>query len=201
MKNRLLKILMAIICIPVLLVSACSSKDSKLDTINLSTYYQEKVSSTIYGQTKKVESSLSSLTAKEPAMKEIGQYTSFTLTANPAWIYKMYIDYIYFYVYTNIDVATQMTINVSITNLASENDLTNPSDDFTADCSLIPEKNGTFLCKVKVQKVVATATGSEVTFDILNTPEVFYDEYAQENNFKWIIYGLEFHAESRAYSK
>ena len=200
MKNKLLKILTAVCCIPILVLCGCSSVNSKLDTINASTYFNSAVACTTYGKTTQTSGSLSDLLAEKPNLGTIGQYTKFELKANSAWIYKMYIDYIYFYVYTNIDVESQMTINIEMTNLAKENDIENP-DTFQADCSLIPKKDGKILCEVKVQRVVATATGSTLTFDILGCPEVFADDKGVANGFKWTIYGLEFYAESRTYSK
>ena len=112
-----------------------------------------------------------------------------------------YIDYIYFYVYTNMETTTEMTVNVSITNLADENNIENPNNDFKADCSLMPQKDKSVLCAIKVQKVIATATGSTMIIDILQSSELFSDGVGQDVDFKWIIYGLEFRAESRAYSK
>ncbi len=199
MKNKLLKSLTALLCVPIILLCGCSKK-SKLDTINASTYFNSAVACTVYGKEKQTSGNLSDLLAKKPNMGTIGQYTVFELKANSAWVYKMYIDYIYFYVYTNIETESQMTINIKMTNLASENNIENP-ETFEADCSLIPKKDGSILCEVKVQKVVATATGSTLTFDILDCPEIFSDSMAQDNGFKWTIYGLEFYAESRAYSK
>ena len=84
---------------------------------------------------------------------------------------------------------------------ANENDFENANDDFVAECSLIPTKDGEFICEVKVKKVIATATGSTVTFDILNSPEVFFNEKGEDIGFKWVIYDLKFYAEHRTYSK
>lgn len=201
MKNKLLKVLTIIFCLPIMFFCGCSDIKSNLDTINLASYYEDSVTCSTYGKSGTTKISLSALTAEKPNEKLVGQYTQFDLTAKSSWIYKMYIDYIYFYVYTNMDLETQMTVNISITNLADENNIENPSDDFTADCSLIPQEGKSYLCEVKVQKVVATATGSKISFDVNNTPEIFYGDGEEQNNFKWIIYGLEFYAESRAYSK
>ena len=201
MKQKLLKLLTAILCVPAILFCGCSQIKSDLKTINLSTYYSDKVVCSTYGKSKTSTLSLTDFTSKEPRTNLIGQYTEFEVQANGAWMYKMYIDYIYFYVYTNIATDYQMTVNVSLTNLADESNLQNPTDDFSKDCSLIPKENGKFLCEVEVKKVVPTATGTTLTIDILNTIEVFTDIEGKDSGFKWMIYGLEFYAESRAYSK
>ena len=201
MKSKITKILTAIICLPIMLLCACSSKKSDLKAINLPTYYSNTVATSIYEKSNSTSIELADLIAKEPNLTILNQYTSFTLKSNAVWTYKLYIDYIYFYVYTNKATDNSLTVNISITNLANENDIENPSNDFVADCSMIPQKDGSFLCEVKVQKVVATATGTTLTFDILQSTEVFTDAYGNDNGFKWIIYGLEFYAESRTYSK
>ena len=199
MKKSILKIFTLLICLP-LALCGCSKVKSKLDTINLSVYYNNKVAATLYGKSDAIALSIGDLTSKKPKELLASSYTEFELRANATWVYKLYIDYIYFKVYTNLP-SSEMVINVAITNLANEYDFENANDDFTAECSLIPEKNGSFICEVKVQKTIATATGSTITFDILNSPEVFYDDFGKEIGFKWIIYDLKFYAEHRSYSK
>lgn len=199
MKKSILKLFTLLICLP-LAFCGCSKVKSKLDTIHLPVYYNNTVSCDIYGKTNSIGISLSDLTSKKPKYGLMAAYTKFELKANAAWVYKLYIDYIYFQVYTNMD-SSELIVNVKITNLASEDDLANPTNDFTAECSLIPQADESFICEVKVQKVIATATGSTITFDILNSPEVFYDNFGKEIGFKWMIHDLKFYAEHRTYSK
>ncbi len=200
MKKTLLKIITLIALVPIISFYGCSSKKSKLSDINLVTYYNEKVVCTSYNSTKSYNLKISDLTRSKPNKLLADQYIKFELSANSAWMYKMYIDYIYFKVYTNIATQSAMTINLKMTNLADESDLSNPTDDFTADASLIPEKDGSINCWFKINKVVPTATGTKLTIDILDTTEVFADEFGKDNGFKWIIYDLKFYAESRTYS-
>ena len=196
------KIITAILCIPVIVLCACSSKTSKLDAINASAYFEEATIYYTYNDSHSKTMTFESLLAKKPNKTLADQYIQFEVKAIPAMIYKMYIDYIYFYVYTTKETTSEMTVNVSITNLCNEWDFENVTDDFTADCSLIPQKDGSTRCEIKVQKVVATlAKTTTLKFDILNTTEVFKDDKNQDNNFKWLIYGLEICGESRAYSK
>lgn len=199
MKKSILKLFTLLICLP-LAFCGCSKVKSKLDTIHLPVYYNNTVSCDLYGKTNSIGINLSDLTSKKPKYGLMAAYTKFELKANAAWVYKLYIDYIYFQVYTNMD-SSELIVNVKITNLASEDDLANPTNDFTAECSLIPQADESFICEVKVQKVIATATGSTITFDILNSPEVFYDNFGKEIGFKWMIHDLKFYAEHRTYSK
>ena len=201
MKKSILKLLTLMLCIPLALCGCSKVKvKSKLDTIYLPVYYNNKVACSVYGKSDKVSVSIDDLTSKKPNKDILTAYTEFSLKANAAWVYKLYIDYIYFKVYTN-KASSEMVINVSITNLAKENDFENANDDFVAECSFIPTKDGEFICEVKVQKVIATATGSTITFDILNSPEVFFNEKGEDIEFKWVIYDLKFYAEHRTYSK
>lgn len=199
MKKSILKLFTLLLCLP-LALCGCSKVKSKLETIHLPVYYNTKVSCDLYGKSTSIGIDLDDLTSKKPKYGLIAAYTKFELRANAAWVYKLYIDYIYFKVYTNM-ASSELIVNVNITNLASESDLSKPNDDFTAECSLIPQADESFICEVKVQKVIATATGSTITFDILNSPEVFYDDFGKEIGFKWIIHDLKFYAEHRTYSK
>ena len=201
MKQNLLKFF-AILLLPVVLLCGCSSKNkSKLETIKLSTYFEDKVVCTTFGKSSTTTISMSDITSEEPKYNLLGQYVEFEVEAKSSWIYKMYIDYVYFKVYTNMDVATGMTVNLSMTNLADEDNLQKPTNDYTQDCSFTPAKDGSFNCWYKIGKVVPTASGSTLTIDIINTTEVFSDEFGKANGFKWIIYDLKFYAESRTYSK
>ena len=199
MKKSILKLFTLLLCLP-LALCGCSKVKSKLDTIDLSVYYNNTVSCDVYGKTNSIAVGLNELTSKKPNKSIASAYTQFELRANSAWVYKLYIDYIYFKVYTNLD-SSEMIVNVSITNLANEYDFENTNNDFTAECSLIPAEDDSFICEVKVQKVIATATGSTITFDILNSPEVFHNSRGEEIGFKWLIYDLKFYAEHRSYSK
>ena len=202
MKKSLLKIITALLCIPILFVCGCSSKPSKLGTINPSAYFEDKTSYYLYNVSESKTMTFDSLTLEEPDKSLANSYIQLEVKAKPAMIYKMYIDYIYFYVYTNKETYSEMIVNVSLTNLCDEWDFENPTDDFSYPCSFLPVKDGSTLCIVEVKKVVAIlAETTTLKFDILNSTEVFKDESGKDIGFKWSIYGLEFHAESRAYSK
>ena len=200
MVKKLLTTLIAMICIPIMVFCGCSKTKSDLDSINLKRYFADTVTCTTHGKTSSTTVSLKDLISEEPNTEIIGRYSEFSFSGEGVWLYKMYIDYIYFYVYTNIDSSSQMTLNITMTNLAKENDIENP-ETFTTNCSLIPQKEGSTLCEIKVGKVVATATGSKLTIDTLNTPEAFQDEFGEDNGLRWCIYDLKFFAESRPYSK
>ncbi len=199
MKQKILNLIIAFVCLPALLLCGCSSKKSKLKTINIATYFENNISCSVRNKTD-TTLSISDLTAKEPNVQLANQYLDFEVKSNSVWTYKLYIDYIFFKIYTNMD-SSQLTINLSLTNVASEDDLQNPSDDFTQNASIVPTKNGEFNCWFEVKRVIPSAVGTKLTIDIHNSTEVFFDELNNENEFKWMIYDLQIYAESRTYSK
>ena len=93
-----------------------------------------------------------------------------------------------------------MIINTTITNLADENDIQNPSTFEALPLGIIPQEDGSILCKIPVGKTVATATGCTITFDINNsTSGTVADNEGKITDFRWLIYGLEIYGEHRAY--
>lgn len=200
MKRKILNLLVVAICVPILMFCACSNKRSSLPKVDASVYFQESVQASIYNNTKTKDIKLSDLTKSSVDELNLDSYVEIKLTANNTWIYKMYIDRIYFKVYTTEATGTEMIVNVSITNLADEDDMSHPSDDFSIPCSFIPKKNGSTICYVDVEKTVATATGCTITFDIYNsTSGTVADNNGNLTSFRWLIYDLEFYAEHRAY--
>ena len=200
MKRNIFKILIALICVPILALCGCSNKLSKLPKLDATIYFEQTVKASTYGSTKTKDIDLSELLSTKADTLNIDSFTELKLTANSTWIYKMYINRIYFYVYTNEAASVEMIVNVSITNLADENDIQHPNNDFSVPCSFVPTKAGSHLCYVDVNKTVATATGCTITFDILNsTSGTIADNEGNLTTFRWMIHGLEFYGEHRAY--
>lgn len=200
MKKLLKRIGIIALIFPIIFLCSCS-KVSKLPSINVDTYFEDTVETSVLGNNvSSKEITLASLTAKKPNPDFYDRYVQFTLTGNGAWLYKMYIDKITFYVYTNKTVDTEMIINFSITNVADEGDLENP-EEISGECSFNPKKNGKAYCEISVNKVIATATGCEIKFDITNsTSGTITDNEGNVTDFKWQIYGLKIYGESRSYS-
>ena len=202
MKRKILNLLIAIICVPTLVFCGCSKKKSDLPIINASVYFEESVSALTYNNSKEKKLELSTLIAEKPDPLNIDNFTEIKVTAKNVWVYKMYIDCIYFYVYANNDTTSEMIINVTITNLVDEDKISqqNAIETLQETCSLIPQKDDSILCKVDVKKTVATATGCTITFDINNSINgTVADDAGNATNFRWMIYGLEFYAEHRTY--
>lgn len=202
MKRKILNLFIALICVPSLMLCGCSKKDSDLPKIDAKVYFEESVTAYTYNNSKAKTIEFAELIAEKPDPLNIDSFTEIIVTAKSAWVYKMYIDCIYFYVYANSDTVEQMIVNVKITNLVDEDKISEASAIETVEetCSFIPKKEDSVLCKVDVKKTVATATGCTISFDIFNsTSGTVADEKGNSTDFRWMIYGLEFYAEHRAY--
>ena len=200
MKRKIFNLLIAALCVPIVALCGCSDKRSKLPKIDASVYLEPTVVATTYNNTKTKNVELADLLNKKADPLNVDNFVELKVTASSTWIYKMYIDRIYFYVYTNEATNVEMIVNISITNLADENDISHPNDDFSKTCSFIPKAESSKLCYVDVNKTVATATGCTITFDIYNsTSGTVADNEGNATSFRWMIYGLEIYGEHRAY--
>ena len=200
MKSKILKIVTAILCIPMIMLCGCSDKPSKLSSIDQTVYFESKASALAYNNSKTKELELKDIISDTADPLNIDSFVEIKLTAKSAWIYKMYIDCITFYVYANKTTDVEMIINTTITNMADEDDIKNPSTFEALPLGIIPQENGSILCKIPVGKTVATATGCTITFDINNsTSGTVADNEGKITDFRWLIYGLEIYGEHRTY--
>lgn len=204
MKKNILKTLLIFLILPVMVFSGC--KKSSLPAINLSTYLKDEITIKRFEYAESSTEKIGFLTKSKADTTYFGKYLKFTINAEPVWFYKMYVEYISFYVYCSEASDYQMTINVSISDVASEDDILNSSeeietDTFTAECTIKPKQRKAIKCKFPINKAVVNALGSTITIDVMNSLELFSDdEEGNASSFKWLIYGLEIHGESRAYS-
>ena len=205
MKNKLLKIFTFLLCLPALFLCACGETPSSLPSINVSRYYGSGAITTLYNDTNKGQISIGDLTSSKVNTDTIGSYVQIELSGNRNWLYKMYIDCITFYVYTNESRDTEMIVNVSISNLADENNRNNAQTFSAEPARFKPTAGEATLCTINVGKVVSSATDANsdfLKFDILNcVNSTVADSSGNETNFKWTIYGLTIYGESRSYSK
>lgn len=206
MKKNLLNILVLFLLLPVMLFPAC--KSSNLKAINLPKYLKNEISVTKYGiidsngALEENNDYLALLTQTKAKPENLSKYLKFQINAIPNWMYKMYVDYISFNIYCN-ESAEQMTINITMTNLASEEEIISAvsesvkTETISEQLAIAPKAKKVIKCKIPIKKTVATSLGSTITIDALNSPELF----SNDSTFTWLIYGFEIHGESRAYSK
>lgn len=188
------------ISISALLFSGCSQ--SGLSPIDMSTYYKSTIETSIYKNSSSSSKSLTldKITADSPNTSFMDKYIDFKVTANPSWVYKMYIEKIEFYVLTNESTESQMAVSLSVTNLAKETDTT-AADTFTELKSHVPVANSAQKYTFEINQVVAKATGSTITIDISESSEILINKNDSNSDFKWMIYGLKVYGEHREYSK
>lgn len=182
------------LCLPAMFLCGCKGGKPTLPAINASRYFESTVTTTIYNKTAKQNLEMNNITSSSPNTAYLNQYVQYELTGDGSWIYKMYIESIYFYVYTSNTANEAMTITLTITNMADESDLTK-TETITKTCPVVPGKNKSTLCKFDIGKVVATATTTKLTIDILETASATFFE----DGIKWMVYDFTVYGESRAY--
>lgn len=202
--KKILKFLLVFLLVPVMMFTGCKNKE--LPTINLSRYLKDEISVKRMNVDTTTES-LSLLTQTEAKEENLSKYFKFEINTDPVWMYKMYIESITFYVYCNESSEFPLTINVKITNLANEEDIFNSisenveTETFEGQASFIPEEKKGIKCTVDVNKTIVNATGSTITLDAYNSPELFSGDEESSSTFMWLIYGFEIHGESRTYNR
>ena len=178
--------------------TGCSNE---IPSIDMPTYFKTSVSSTIYknNTTSNRTLALSQFYSGADTSK-FDKYLDFTFTANASWVYKLYIEKLEFYVITNTTPDTEMTFTIKISNLAKEDNISSPSE-IVETQSIYPTANEPYKLTLFVNRVVATAIGMTMSIDISESSELLLDKNNPENNFKWMIYGLNIFGEHREYSK
>lgn len=201
--KKFLNTLLVLLILPVLILSGC--KNSSLPAINLSRYLKDEIS-VKRNDLESSKDSLSLLTQKKAKKSNLSKYESFELTTQAVWTYKMYIESITFYVYCNESSDYQMTLTVSMSNLASE-DTINSTTSETIETEIVsepitftPKSKKAIKCTANINKTVANALGSTITIK-LDSLEIFSGDEENPSTFMWLIYGLEIHGESRTYNR
>ena len=109
-----------------LFVSGCSKNNS----IDMSFYFKTNVASEVLRNktynTKTLDLNL--LTSQSANTTMMDKYTLFELTANSSNMHKMYIDKIEFCIISNEKPFTTLSLNMTITNLAPEDNLAGYGD-------------------------------------------------------------------------
>ena len=201
MRKQLKSIFAILLCLPILFFTACGKTNKGCKELkSLSFYFNESVSCEIVRQTEKRNLNLSILTSSKPNLDYLDSYATLTFTANSAQVYHLYIEYISFKVYTSEASESDLNISISLTNAINENDVGKSNVEDNKYSNIVPcqakEKNS-IQCKVKVDRIIATATGAKLTIDAITQSDMFIDE---DSEFKWMIYDLKIYGESRAYN-
>lgn len=206
MRKNLFKSLVIFLLLPVLILVGCKNKN-ELPAIATKKYFKDKVTVSRNGFAENSTETLDILTQEKADKKYLAPYEKFELSAEPVWIYKMFIEKITFYVYCNETSETILTINLKMTDLATEEAIWNAtqetveSETFESQCSVEPKAFKPIRCVFEINRAVIVATGSTITIDILNSLEIYSGDAETKSNFMWLIYDFEVHGESRAYTR
>ena len=200
MKKLSTLLFIIIISFSTLSFAACSN--NSLPTLNMAVYFKSNVSASVYKTNVPTSKTIdiSELTHSSFNATKMDRYLDFKIEANPNWIYKMYIEKIEFYAIPNISSDSQMTLTLSMTNLANENNLS-VAETFTDSLSNKTEKNSAQKFVFYINKTVAKATGSTITIDITEESSDLLSLKEDSTEFKWQIYGFRVYGESREYLK
>lgn len=200
MKKFIAIIFISIFIFSLPLLTSCAN--NTLPSINMSTYFKKEITASII--TSNVTTSrtldLSILTNSDSNHSRMDKYLDFKITANPSWIYKMYVEKIEFYVLTNQDTNDQFTITLNMSNLAKENNISNIesyNDTLSRDLKAYKAQKYTFV----INQVVASSTGSVINIDISESNHLLISQNNQNNDFKWMVYDFKIYGESREYSR
>lgn len=197
MKSKILNLIIAIFCIPVLFLCGCSNKRSELPKVEASVYIEDVAKYTTFDNSKEQSLKIDEFISPDLNPQNIKNFEKITITAKSSWIYKMYIDKIYFNFYSNKTTDTEMIVKLTITNLAKESEIGTKESVHSKEltCPFIPKENGFIECMFDIQETVAVATGCTMTIDI---NESINNELI-EDDFRWTIYNFEIYGEHRAY--
>lgn len=202
--KKILNILLVFLMLPFAFLTGC--KNSSLPAINLSRYLKEEITVKRNGISSSNTDTISLLTQSKAKKENLSKYESFEINAVPVWIYKMYIEKIVFYVYCNESSDYQMTLNVSMTNLASEETINSTTSEtietetISEPITFQPKAKKAVKCTANINKTVATALGSTISIK-LDSLEIFSGDEGDSSNFMWLVYGFEIHGESRTYTR
>ncbi len=209
MKKKILSILAVMLCLPALLFCGCKNDNiSELPSINMSRYYKSTVQAVIDGgknsNDTKATIKLADLIGSKPNSNTLEAYSEIKLSGELNWLYKMYIDSVSFYVYTNSAPSTELTITLSMSNLANENDFSKA--EIISDTKTSDKVNGNaYLFTFKINKVIASDVDASSDYLKISINEcrngTIVDNENNLTGFKWTIYDLKVYGESRTYSK
>ncbi len=206
MKKKLISLALLLLFVPLLFFTSCGkSKVKQLEPLDY--YFDSKVACEFFNPTSTRNLTINNLIGSKPDNNLLDSYKKITISSieNNSKTYHIYIDSITFYVYTNENSDYEFNLNLKISNVVDENligtnlnELEDENKNYSETHSCKIKKDTSTKFTFKVNKTITGSAGTSIDFDIGNT-EVYQND--SNYTFKWLIYGLEIHAEPRAYNK
>ena len=191
MKTKsLFSILLAICCCFILVGCTNNGRNVKTKAITMNTYFSETVKVNNSSSDTYNLSAFTSDNVDTNTLLTDNKKLTFTGVSN--WIYGMYIECVYFYLYTTKSVEIN-SLKITMTDLDSgEEDSTLPEGTYKLEetFAVIADKQQGKLIRIDINKTALNQTLT-LTIDLSGEPMVASGDY------NWTIYGLTVYGEHR----
>lgn len=202
MRDRIKIALLCLCILPALLLCGCSDLD-EIHRLNFDRYFSSVVAE--YADGTRRELDLGTLSESQGKSANASKFTQLSIEGDGPWLFKMYIERIEFDIYTSESASGgsgAMTLTFKMTGLTDETtfteDRTYRPEDFVKILNCSPIKNGVVHLSVEIKKVVATATGANITLDISESAEnTILDP---NKDFRWTVFNFSVYGQSRTYN-
>lgn len=190
--KKTLVLIVAIFCATIFV--GCG-RNVQSPAIKVSRYFNNSVSYT-YTTNRTEKLNLSSFTKNSVDNSTVGKQSTIQLTGENQWVYRLYVECIYFYFYCNQSVDIEQLV-VTMTNLDSGTfDSTLPTGTYKKSTILAfkAKQNKGVLLRVDINQTIVSSSA-----DCLLTLKLEHDELlSSSNDFKWSIYDLAIYGKTAA---
>jgi len=156
-------------------------KNSENNGIDLSTYFEDKVTYKVYNSTS-VNSTLANFSHNKH--DNLVQYTEIAFTGKQAWLYKMTLEKVSFDFYSNADIE-DFELKITITNLTGAETSLTQSNTLSKTIPMSLTKNKNHHINLDVNDVFNSATAS--TSIKISVDSAYYKGDYAKLNFKFDI--------------
>ena len=188
-----MKKFLALFCclLSMFIVCGCS-RDVSTQALTMTRYFKSNVVSA-YGINKTKEYSLVNFTGENANLGTMAAHKSLTFSGINDWLYRKYIERVYFYVYTTHTTNIEQ-LKVTFTSLdGGETDNTINGYKVSETVAVNVEANKGTLVRVDIGHTV-TLDDAQLIFKLDDEKFSYDTNYA---NFKWTIYGLQVYGETK----
>jgi len=190
MKKILLTLMICLLLIPTTILVGC--KDNKNNGIDLSTYFENKVTYQVSGKTAKNEATLKDYSHNKH--NDQVQYTNITFTGKPAWLYKMTLEKITFDIFSNENME-DFQIKITISNLKQGDSSLTTTNTLKKEIPVKAVKNKAVKVELKVNDIFNSMTAS--TTIKIEVDSSYYTGDNKDLNFKFDLMNFRVYGEHK----